>query len=803
MSGDDSPRRTVTRRQATTHLEGSWTDAEAQGDQKAPPLDPAKQAAIWVKKARAGSKQWTKCTEDQFWYYWLSKRTKPIGLVAKYVLVLLTVFNPPSACRGTVENCARLDKLVYSVHLPIISHQVSTAISILMFLVIAFRMYLRYRALGTAYKLNRCCICPIRCWPSSWTGDIYYPENRWHQFTASFVTIGVITAIISFWWIDIRVISFLCRPMVFLGVTKSLRVGMAETFASMPGFIDVLFSFIICVAIFVWMGRVLFAGWLEGAIDFYNWGDGFAKLWTLFTTANSPNAYIPAYNQNRWSFVFFCLYMLLTLFLLSNVLLAKVYDSYKDVLKIKFRTTHENQRGAIQKAFSALADRDTGTISQEKWESFFHAYCDPVIGGIHVGNPKDKAYNLFRANIILKVFNGIDVQSFGELNLDQFKAILAVFFDRDIFIPTRRPPRVGASGTFLQSLQNFFLNGVDVPDISLFGLRLGVIRVQWDRIMDSVIFIGLFLNFRLSMMFVESQVTPNLVHKPVYWILFVFSLFYFIGLNTKMFALGLERFWYRKPLQHRFDFFNVYSLMIAEILYMTAFPTDAMARAIILLRLARGLRLVAYIGPLQQLFVIMKQLVPVFWQMTMLLLIVYYVFAVIGQWCFGGIIYTSNPVLANTGFASGLYWSLNFNDLICGFVTLFLLMCVNNWFIVADGYMLASGTIWCGVFFFLFFVACNFILLNILVALILDGTTVLSEHMADLEEQKRKNKGVPMTELMAGAVGEYSASYMMRKVLDEDDEYFGGEVGGDSSAASDDSADLCQPLTLVRRASFS
>merc|ERR1719395_36313 len=114
----------------------------------------------------------------------------------------------------------------------------------------------------------------------------------------------------------------------------------------------------------------------------------------------------------------------------------------------------------------------------------------------------------------------------------------------------------------------------------------------------------------------------------------------------------------------------------------------------------------------------------------MILLVVYYIFSVIGGWCFGGLIYTTNPALAGTGFAEGLYWSLTFNDILSGMITLFLVMLVNNWYIVADGYMLASGTIWCGIFFFAWYVIANFVMINIVVAVILDGTGVVSGQLA-------------------------------------------------------------------------
>merc|ERR1719502_2614607 len=116
----------------------------------------------------------------------------------------------------------------------------------------------------------------------------------------------------------------------------------------------------------------------------------------------------------------------------------------------------------------------------------------------------------------------------------------------------------------------------------------------------------------------------------------------------------------------------------------------------------------------------------------MMLLMTYFFFATMGRCLFGGLIYTTNPALNATWAGGGAYYSdeffsLNFNDLISGFVTLFALMIVNNWYITTSGFILATGSVWCSWYFILFFIVCNLVVLNILMALIIDVTTAFSE----------------------------------------------------------------------------
>merc|ERR1719163_891185 len=81
-----------------------------------------------------------------------------------------------------------------------------------------------------------------------------------------------------------------------------------------------------------------------------------------------------------------------------------------------------------------------------------------------------------------------------------------------------------------------------------------------------------------------------------FWIFLPISCFYALEVTVKISLLGFERFWGRKPIQHTFDFYNVYALILVEIVYLmhSGFQTMAVERAIILLSAARVFRLGRY-----------------------------------------------------------------------------------------------------------------------------------------------------------------------------------------------------------------
>jgi hypothetical protein len=210
--------------------------------------------------------------------------------------------------------------------------------------------------------------------------------------------------------------------------------------------------------------------------------------------------------------------------------------------------------------------------------------------------------------------------------------------------------------------------------------------------------------------------------------------------------------------------------MIVEITFFLFWPLGSLARVIIILHLFRGFRLLALAEPLQDLFKILTTCLPFLWQMVLLLFVVYYLFAVLGQYLFGGLIYTTNPTLAGTNFSQGAFWPLNFNDLPSGMVTLFALMIVNNWYEIAQGFMLASHSNLAAAYFVIFFVIVNLIVLNIVIALILDCIATVFDEELEVEAAVRGVSTDVDLEHGDGVGSPIVANRIFRKILQAESE---------------------------------
>ena len=65
---------------------------------------------------------------------------------------------------------------------------------------------------------------------------------------------------------------------------------------------------------------------------FRTFSDSYVNMFTLLTTANFPDVMLPSYHENYFFALFFVSYLIFGLFLLLNLLLASVFNKFKERL---------------------------------------------------------------------------------------------------------------------------------------------------------------------------------------------------------------------------------------------------------------------------------------------------------------------------------------------------------------------------------------------------------------------------------------------------------------------------------------
>ncbi|CAJ1387317.1 unnamed protein product [Effrenium voratum] len=654
---------------------------------------PLELAAVWVHKASKGSSQWvTSCPAWQLEVYRFRKRLKPVRVLVKFAFLSLAMFEEP-LWRQRCPDCPASA----SWHLPRLSWKVSNTCEICFLLSFLYSFWLRERSLGAGSRR--------RSWHK--IREVLVCLSLLDCLVACVNTAGVVPG-------EFRLCRLL-RPVIFLTVSKDLQSTLGRLWRSCKSFWQVLAALGVCVLFFMWMAIVVFARSDEGLEHFKDWPDALASLWILFTTANFPDVMMPSYSDERESFFFFFLYLVVCLYLLNNILLASVYNAYKEQLKAQLKKYFEQKAESIQQAFELLSAANV--VTEERWVDFFTAYCQTYL---HFVFKKDYAFNRRQAR---RTFTALDADGNGFIERGEFCLVVEALSNESVYIPMRPVPSLARSGLGSHVL-HFFIHGVRV--------RAFATPIYWRYILDLVTLLEAVLALVQTIIFVSPGGGGKFRDAPLraqsIWFKLLTATTVFFGLQmvVQMLVMGPARYWNRRPYRNRFDFFSIFALLLLEICMMVSHEPHWMVRTVLALHISRLICLSNYITPFRYLVSLMARLAPVYHRTGLLLLMVYYIYATIGEQLFGGKMTRQN--LQGTTYAASQYWALNFDDFPSGLVTLFSVMVVNNWFVIAGGFM-AATSVYASLFFVSFFVLANLIVLNILLALIIDTALAVREEM--------------------------------------------------------------------------
>lgn len=721
----------------------------AAGGGQASPVD---LAVVWVDKASKGRSGWVRsCSEFQLKAYRLRKRLKPFMDAVKWTMLGLALFETPSWCLFNDEECFGTHKeSLFASGAPQMPLAVSNMLQLGCLLCFVAYLVVRRWSLGEA--------------------DEFRPIS-WHSFGLACVLLGLIDSTVAIFNVGGIVpgtfkLTRLLRPFIFLAFTTNLREAAERVVRSVPWFADVLFTLALCLFFFVWVGIVIFAQTAGGRVHFPSWAESFSNMWILFTTANNPDAWVQIYVQHRIAFFFFASYIVLTVYLLNNLILSSIYDAYKEQLTNMVVKADQNTQTSLEEAFELLKD-DSGKISPEAWVDFFLHYFQAK------GCASNEAWNRKRAAEVFKI---LDDDGSNGLSLEEFSLVTKVLHDDQEYIPKSRPPSSSATRCLRALLTQTY--------------RIGGFLISEEVIVDAVIAVGISLAFAQTVLYFNDgdfRLQWLDWSNPLSLVIFSLTIFYVLEVTARLVVLGPERFWNQNACMNRLDLVNVYGLVVAEAV-CKSIPAyaDVGSHLVVLLHIARCLRLFRHVKQLRFVAHLTVRLWPTYYRMGMLLLLLFYIFDTIGVQVFGGLIYKGNPALKDSGFASADYWPFNFNDFNSGMVTMFLLMVVNNWFVFASAFMAVTGTRLAAVFFLSFFVITNLIVLNVLMSLILDlSGSVREELLADEAEAAEAAEAAADEDGLSGADVPRKAKkgndymHMIRNVLlavhhGEDDGIAGG-----------------------------
>lgn len=473
----------------------------------------------------------------------------------------------------------------------------------------------------------------------------------------------------------------------------AVRRNLRQIFQSLPSFIDILLLLLFFMVIFAILGFCLFS--TNTADPYFNsLENSLVSLFVLLTTANFPDVMMPAYSKNRWSCIFFIVYLSIELYFIMNLLLAVVFDTFNDVEKMKFKSLLLHKRSAIDHAFQLLVSRQRPMgVSLKQFDGLMRFY-----------RPRMSARDRFLT------FKALNTSGAPMLSLEDFYKFYEV-------IGLKWKPR--------RSREHWFDDLPHTAFLIFKGIHLVVKSKAFQYAMYVVVAINgvwiLVETFRMNSGYSWSEFVPlsYIVFLTIY------------GVEVLLKIAGLGPFAYFSSGWNLFDFsVTVFAFLglIALAFNMEPFYFIVVLRPFQLLRLFKIKK--RYRNVLDTMF----ELFPRMASLGLTLIIFYYSFAIVGMEFFADVVRPNccntstvadsyrqiNKTIGNrTVLDEGYYYLNNFNDILSSFVTLFELTVVNNWYITMEG-VTSMTNHWSRLYFMTFYIV-TMVVMTIIVAFILDA----------------------------------------------------------------------------------
>ncbi|KAK6306300.1 hypothetical protein J4Q44_G00232250 [Coregonus suidteri] len=505
----------------------------------------------------------------------------------------------------------------------------------------------------------------------------------------------------------VEAIVVLIRQTSHLRVTRALRPiflvdcrycgavrrNLRQIFQSLPPFIDILLLLLFFMVIFAILGFCLFSP--NTSDPYFNTlENSIVSLFVLVTTANFPDVMMPAYSRNRWSCVFFIVYLSIELYFIMNLLLAVVFDTFNGVEKMKFKSLLLHKRSAIDHAFQLLVSRQRPMgVSLKQFDGLMRFY-----------RPRMSSRDRFLT------YKALNTAGAPMLSLEDFYKFYEV---------------IGLKWKARRSGEHWFDDLPHTTFLIFKGINLLVKSKAFQYTMYVVVAVNgvwiLVETYMLNSGFSWSRIVP--------WSYIVFLTIYGVEVLLKVTGLG--------PLTYFSSGWNLFDFTVTVFAFLgliaLAFDMEPFY-FIVVLRPLQLLRLFKIKQRYRNVLDTMFELFPRMASLGLTLIIFYYSFAIVGMEFFADVVYPNccntstvadsyrqiNVTIGNrTVLDEGYYYLNNFNNILSSFVTLFELTVVNNWYITMEG-VTSMTTHWSRLYFMTFYIV-TMVVMTIIVAFILDA----------------------------------------------------------------------------------
>lgn len=658
----------------------------------APPLDPGEveaslvvQAVCWMKEANLGmhpeNGRANFQTRRQVEAYKRMKGTLPWFNLCNAAFLLLAFLEEPPWCSGpTCPHSPDIPRLIYNSIHPLI----------LIFFEIGLLLVYAYRIWLNSQIFNH---------------DRDRLLDGWRWFSLLSVSLSILACSASIVVLPLfghyTTFHRLLRIPIFVSFTRGLRMTLQRVVRSLPAIVDACTMLFLCSLLFSWAGMVVF-GYTPGGVSFPTMVHSLKHMYVLITTNDMPEIMLKAIATSPLHGLFYVIFLVLSVFLLMNVLLADIYDRYKGLLQDSIVDFYKKRAASIQMAYRLLQEYEGGHagIGQETLAAFLQEL---------IGDGS-------RADGVLDI---LDDDESGKIEGEEFKMVAEVLAD-----PAFTPVADGGGIEWLEPAEPY------VEKLDQFCDYFSVLAATLVMWQTTVFAQSSSLGMGVDILCHQ--------HSIINVVVFLISMIYAVELFFEIAINGWAKFMASDPFQNNFDLITVCVMAPLELWFFVLGGVGAPPSACRVLTLLRGMRCLRMLhklpGP-RDLLVKVYNGMEAFVKVLLLLFCACFFYGQVGMLTMGGRVTKKEDAIVGTGYDTSDFWCLNFNDMTSALLLLFSHLVGNNDNNWANAFSSAFGQ-WVWFFFFIFDLLSNFIILNIIVALVIDCVMVPLPEQPEGEEWK-------------------------------------------------------------------
>ncbi|XP_068664764.1 two pore calcium channel protein 1A-like [Aristolochia californica] len=651
---------------------------------------------------------------EKFYFFFI--RFDLLWTLNLFALIILNFFEKPLWCDKYPSHSCQQREYFFLGQLPYLSSAQSLAYeSITLFILIFYTLF-----------------------PVSYEGCHLYWKNLLNMLkvvllglmVADLVVYALYLSPFAFDYLPLRIAPYI-RVVFFILNIRELRACMV-TLAGMAGmYLNVLALGVLFLLFASWLGYVIFEDTQQGKTVFYSYGITLYQMFVLFTTSNNPDVWIPAYKKSRWSCLFFVLYILLGVYFITNLILAVVYDSFKSQLAKQVAQVDATRTRILSKAFSLIDKDNREYLDRNQCISLFKELA------------KYRSLPKISSEDYGVIFTELDDSGDFKINLDEFSDLcnaIALRFEKE------------AVPSWFEAYPSFYHS----PSCEKF--KAFIKSPLFGYIIASI----LVLNLVAVIIETTLDIQNNSAQKFWQEVEFVLGWIYVLEMALKIFALGFDNYW--KEGQNRFDFVVTWIIVIGETATFSLPPgisflsNGEWIRYLLIARMLRLIRLLLHVQRYRAFVATFLTLIPSLMPYLGTIFCIMCVYCSLGLQLFGGMVNSGNVKLEETDLFENDYLLFNFNDYPNGMVTLFNLLVMGNWQLWMQSYRDLTGTSWTLLYFISFYLITVLLLLNLVVAFVLEAFFAEMEVGTPSEEFEEENKETPERKCRRRALGSKSRS---------------------------------------------